>query len=342
MTQKPHPMERFENINLKQYNTFGISALADEMYNCYDEEEVHEALKRTAGRRRYVIGGGSNILLLGDFHGAIIRPLIGGVEIRLSDSDYTYVTAGAGVEWDDFVRWAIENGLYGVENLSGIPGHVGACPVQNIGAYGVEAKDVILNVEGVWTDRPGMFDLDAKECAFGYRDSIFKHEMRGRGVITHVTFRLSNKPDFKLDYGAIRQQMESERAEVTAANIRAAVKKIRDSKLPDPKVQGNAGSFFKNPEVDKSAADAIRAEHPDMPSYSTPSGLVKIPAGWLIERSGMKGQSLGSAAVHDRQALVIVNKGGATGADIMAMCDAVKSRVKEAFGIELTAEVNLV
>ncbi|MGN0011135.1 MAG: FAD-binding protein, partial [Marinilabiliaceae bacterium] len=145
-------MERFENINLKQYNTFGISALADEMYNCYDEEEVHEALKRTAGRRRYVIGGGSNILLLGDFHGAIIRPLIGGVEIRLSDSDYTYVTAGAGVEWDDFVRWAIENGLYGVENLSGIPGHVGACPVQNIGAYGVEAKDVILNVEGVWTD----------------------------------------------------------------------------------------------------------------------------------------------------------------------------------------------
>ncbi len=335
-------MEKFEKVDLRQYNTFGISAIADEMYDCYDEEEVHEALKRTHGKRRYVIGGGSNILLLSDFKGAIIRPLIGGVEVRLADSDHTYVSVGAGVEWDDFVRWTIENGLYGVENLSGIPGHVGASPVQNIGAYGVEAKDTIMSVEGVWADEPGMFDLSAKECRFGYRDSIFKHEMRGRGVITHVTFRLNNKPGFKLGYGAIRQQMEADGAELTAANIRAAIKKIRDSKLPDPKVQGNAGSFFKNPEVDRAKADAIRAEHPDMPHFDTPSGKVKIPAGWLIEKSGMKGKSLGPAAVHDRQALVIVNKGGATGRDIMAMCEAVKSRVKEAFGIELTAEVNMV
>lgn len=335
-------MERFENIELKPFNTFGIAAKADEMYDCYDEEEVHEAVKRTAGRRRYVIGGGSNILLTGDFHGAIIRPLIGGVEVRLRDREHTYVSVGAGVVWDDFVRWTVENGLYGIENLSGIPGHVGASPVQNIGAYGVEAKDVILNVEGVWTDQAGMFDLDAAECAFGYRDSVFKHSMRDRGIITHVTFRLNNEPDFKLDYGAIRQQMEADKADITAANIRATIMKIRDSKLPDPKVQGNAGSFFKNPEVEPTVASAIKASYPEMPSYPTPSGKVKIPAGWLIEKSGMKGQSLGPAAVHDRQALVLVNKGGATGADIIAMCEAVRARVKETFGIELTAEVNFV
>lgn len=335
-------MERFENIDLKPYNTFGISAKADEMYDCYDEEEVHEAVKRTEGKRRYVVGGGSNILLTGDFHGAIIRPLIGGVEVRLSDREHTYVSVGAGVVWDDFVRWAVENGLYGVENLSGIPGHVGACPVQNIGAYGVEAKDVILNVEGVWADKPGMFDLDAGECAFGYRDSVFKHAMRGRGVITHVTFRLNNTPAYKLDYGAIRQQMEADGLDVTAANVRTAIMRIRDSKLPDPKAQGNAGSFFKNPEVEPSVADEIRADWPDMPTFATATGKVKIPAGWLIEKSGMKGQSLGPAAVHDKQALVIVNKGGATGDDIIAMCEAVKSRVRETFGIELTAEVNFV
>lgn len=335
-------MERFDNIDLKPFNTFGISVKADEMYDCYDEEEVHEAMKRTAGKRRYVIGGGSNILLTGDFHGAIIRPLIGGVEVRLSDRAHTYVSVGAGVVWDDFVRWSVENGLYGIENLSGIPGHVGASPVQNIGAYGVEAKDVILNVEGVWADKAGMFDLDAKECAFGYRDSIFKHEMRDRGVITHVTFRLNNAPSYKLDYGVIRQQMEADGADITAASIRDAIIKIRDSKLPDPKVLGNAGSFFKNPEVAPEVADEIRASYPEMPSYALPTGKVKIPAGWLIEKSGMKGRSLGPAAVHDKQALVIVNKGGATGNDIIAMCEAVNDHVKETFGIELTAEVNFV
>lgn len=335
-------MERFENIDLQPFNTFGIAARADEMISCYDEEEVHEALKRTAGKPRYVVGGGSNILLTGDYHGAIIRPLIGGVDIRLSDREHTYVRVGAGVVWDDFVRWAVENGLYGVENLSGIPGHVGASPVQNIGAYGVEAKDVILSVEGVWADKPGMFDLCAADCRFGYRDSVFKHEMRGKGVITHVTFRLRNEPDFKLDYGAIRQQMEADGADLTAASIRRAVMEIRNSKLPDPKVQGNAGSFFKNPEVDPAVADAIKASHPDMPSYPAPGGKVKIPAGWLIEKSGMKGQRLGRAAVHDRQALVLVNTGGATGEDILAMCEAVRSRVRETFGVELTPEVNLV
>lgn len=335
-------MERFESVDLKPYNTFGIAVKADEVYDCYDEEEVHEAMKRTAGKQRYVLGGGSNTLFRSDFHGAIIRPLIGEVNIRLTDSDYTYISVGAGVVWDDLVRWTIENGYYGLENLSGIPGHVGASPVQNIGAYGVEAKDTIFSVEGVWADQPGMFDLGAKECRFGYRDSIFKHDMKGKGVITHVTFRLRNTPDFKLDYGAIRQQMEADGSELTAANIRRAILEIRNSKLPDPKVQGNAGSFFKNPEVEPTVAEAIKAEYPSMPSFALPSGLVKIPAGWLIEQSGMKGVSLGNAAVHDKQALVIVNKGGATGDEIIAMCEAVRAKVREKFGIELTPEVNFV
>ncbi len=335
-------MEILEKVDLKPYNTFGIAATADEMYDCYDEMDVHEATKLTMDKPRYVLSGGSNTLFLGDYHGAIIRPLIGGVDIKLSDFNDTFVRVGAGVVWDDFVRWSIENGLYGIENLSGIPGLVGASPVQNIGAYGVEAKDAIFSVEGVWADEPGMFDLSAKECKFGYRDSIFKHELKGRGVITHVTFRLKNKPDYKLGYGAISQKIAERGAEPTAALIREVVKEIRDSKLPNPAVMGNAGSFFKNPEVSAEVAEAIRKEFPTMPSYDLPSGLVKIPAGWLIEQSGMKGASIGPAAVHDKQALVIVNKGGATGADIVAMSDAVRGKVKEKFGIDITPEVNFV
>lgn len=335
-------MERFENVDLTTLNTFGIKASAAEMYDCFSEEEVHDALKKTAGKRRYVLGGGSNVLFLSDFEGAIIRPLIGEVEEKLRDFTHTYVRVGAGVVWDDFVRWCVEHNLYGAENLSGIPGHVGAAPVQNIGAYGVEVKDVIMSVEGVWADQPGMFDLSNEECRFGYRDSIFKHEMRGRGVITHVTFRLSNTPEYKLDYGTIRQQLEAMGTEPSAKSIREAVIAIRDSKLPDPAKEGNAGSFFKNPEVEPHVAEALKALNNEMPTYPTASGLVKIPAGWLIEHCGMKGYVMGPAAVHNRQALVLVNKGGATGADIVALCEAVRAQVKETFGIELTPEVNFV
>lgn len=334
-------MEKREAVSLRPYNTFGIDATAAVMYDCHDEAELRAAIEASAGGRRYVLGGGSNVLFIGDFDGAVIRPLVGGIDTVKEDGDSVLVRAGAGVAWDDFVAWCVARGLYGAENLSGVPGSVGAAPVQNIGAYGVEAKDVIDSVEGLRMDTAAAFGMTAAECAFGYRDSIFKRSLRGLCIITAVTFRLSRKPAYNLGYGALSETV-SGLGGPSLANVRRAVISIRDSKLPDPKVTGNAGSFFKNPEVDGSVANALKLKYPDMPSFQLPDGRVKIPAGWLIERSGWKGRSLGRAAVHSRQALVLVNLGGATGADIVALCDAVRADVLSRFGLDLSPEVNFV
>lgn len=334
-------MQKHNHISLKPYNTFGISARAESLYDCSTTSDVQEAIAQTKSVRRYVLGGGSNVLFTSDFNGAIIRPLVCGLQIiDRTDGEYL-VRVGAGVEWDRFVQWSIDSKLYGAENLSGIPGNVGAAPVQNIGAYGAEAKDIIHRVDGILMSDGSHFGLTNAECRFGYRDSIFKQEMRGKAIITHVTFRLRDEPQLKLEYGALRQALEG-KTEVTAADVRAAIIATRDSKLPDPKVLGNAGSFFKNPEVSAEIAQRIRDEHPDIPSYPAAEGRVKVPAGWLIERSGWKGKALGPAAVHDRQALVLVNRGGATGADIVALCEAVRADVNKKFGILLTPEVNFV
>lgn len=335
-------MERRNNISLKPYNTFGITAQAKALFECATAADVHEAYEASRDEKILVLGGGSNVLFTSDFDGHIIRPTIGGVQIIKRDGGDFHVRVGAGVEWDYFVSWAVSVGLHGVENLSGIPGNVGASPVQNIGAYGVEAKDVIYRVEGLNMATGRSFSLSGDECQFGYRESIFKKEWRGRAIITHVTFNLKDQPNFQLDYGALRTAVE-ELGAPSAANIRSAVLKIRNCKLPDPKVMGNAGSFFKNPEVESSLANGLLTKFPNMPHFANAqTGLVKIPAGWLIEQSGWKGRSLGPAAVHDKQALVLVNKGGATGQDIIKLCQAVQTSVKEQFGITLTPEVNFV
>lgn len=287
-----------------------------------------------------MIGGGSNLLFMGDFNGTVIHSTISTIEVLGSTGDNVHVKVGAGVVWDDFVAWCTVNGLWGVENLSAIPGEVGAAAVQNIGAYGVEAKDVIDTVQTICLEDGSERDFSNAECKYAYRQSIFKNELKGQYAVAYVIFKLSRKPQPKLGYGALGQEVER-LGGPTLNNIRQAVISIRDSKLPDPKVLGNAGSFFMNPVVTEQEFDIIRNNHPDVPSYPAPGGI-KVPAGWLIEKCGWKGRSLGPAAVYDKQALVLVNKGGATGADIKHLADAIIADVKQKFGITLSTEVNYI
>ena len=248
---------------------------------------------------------------------------------------------GAGVEWDDLVAWAVERELWGIENLSLIPGKAGAAPVQNIGAYGVEAKDVIRNVEMYFVEGKNFVTLAAEHCAFGYRESVFKHTLKGRVVITAIEIELSKVANPRLGYGDVIREVEA-RGGATLANIRDAICSIRRSKLPDTAVLGNAGSFFKNPIVDGDVAERLRVEYPEMPSYpAQEEGKVKLAAGWLIDKAGLKGYKEGNVGVHERQALVLVNLGGATGGEVIAFADKVVERVKEKFDIEISPEVNI-
>lgn len=287
-----------------------------------------------------MIGGGSNLLFMGDFNGTVIHSTISTIEVLGHTGDNVHVKVGSGVVWDDFVAWCTVNGLWGVENLSAIPGEVGAAAVQNIGAYGVEAKDVIDTVQTICLEDGSERDFSNADCKYAYRQSIFKNELKGQYAVAYVIFKLSRKPQPKLGYGALGQEVER-LGGPTLNNIRQAVISIRDSKLPDPKILGNAGSFFMNPVVTGQEFDIIRNNHPDVPSYPAPGGI-KVPAGWLIEKCGWKGRSLGPAAVYDKQALVLVNKGGATGADIKHLADAIIADVKQKFGITLSTEVNYI
>lgn len=287
-----------------------------------------------------MIGGGSNLLFMGDFNGTVIHSTISTIEVLGHTGDNVHVKVGSGVVWDDFVAWCTVNGLWGVENLSAIPGEVGAAAVQNIGAYGVEAKDVIDTVQTICLEDGSERDFSNAECKYAYRQSIFKNELKGQYAVAYVIFKLSRKPQPKLGYGALGQEVER-LGGPTLNNIRQAVISIRDSKLPDPKILGNAGSFFMNPVVTEQEFYIIRNNHPDVPSYPAPGGI-KVPAGWLIEKCGWKGRSLGPAAVYDKQALVLVNKGGATGADIKHLADAIIADVKQKFGITLSTEVNYI
>lgn len=287
-----------------------------------------------------MIGGGSNLLFMGDFNGTVIHSTISTIEVLDSTGDNVHVKVGAGVVWDDFVAWCTVNGLWGVENLSAIPGEVGAAAVQNIGAYGVEAKDVIDTVQTICLEDGSERDFSNSECRYGYRQSIFKNELKGQYAVAYVIYALSKMPQPKLGYGALEQEVER-LGGPTLTNIRQAVISIRNSKLPDPKVLGNAGSFFMNPVVTEQEFNKIRNNYPDVPSYPAPGGI-KVPAGWLIEKSGWKGRSLGPAAVYDKQALVLVNKGGATGADIKKLADTIIEDVRQKFGIILSTEVNYI
>lgn len=333
---------------LLRYNTFGLSVRASRFieYGSVDDLQQVVRMMREEHPEPPVlhIGGGSNLLFLSDFDGTVLHSAIAGIECRRADAGVS-LRVGASVVWDDFVAYCVEQGFHGVENLSLIPGEVGAAAVQNIGAYGVEAKDVIVSVEAVdlQTGEPRTFDVE--ECGYGYRESVFKGALRGRYAVTYVCFRLSEHFVPRLDYGGIREALRAEGIRpdaATAEDLRRVVIAIRQAKLPDPKVEGNAGSFFKNPVVDRALYGRIKAGWPDVPCYEVDAQHVKIPAGWLIERCGWKGRSLGRAAVHDRQALVLVNKGGATGRELLGLCEAIRDDVHRRFGIMLSPEVNII
>ena len=334
-------MKIVNHCSLLQHNTFGIEVYSDVLMEFCDEAELHECLRLAGEKPLLMIGAGSNLLFLNDFHGVVLHSAISGIEILQDDGDSVLVKVGSGVVWDDFVAYSVSHGLWGAENLTAVPGEVGACAVQNIGAYGAEAKDIIDSVRAVSVSDGTVRVFSNSECRYGYRDSIFKNGLKGKYVVTYVCFRLSRKASPNLGYGGLKESVGN-LGGASLENIREAVRLIRDSKLPDPKVTGNAGSFFMNPVVPESVYLKILKEYPDVPSYPAGEGLRKIPAGWLIERCGWKGRNLGPAAVHDRQALVLVNRGGATGADIRALADAVIDSVNLQFGIELRTEVNYI
>ena len=286
------------------------------------------------------IGGGSNLLFTGNYEGVILHSRIGGIEVTAENEEKVLVRIGAGVVWDDFVDYCTERGWYGTENLSLIPGEVGAAAVQNIGAYGVEVKDLISSVETV-NIQGTKYVYQVDECNYSYRNSIFKNPEMKQVFVTYVCFSLSKKEHYTLDYGTIRQELEKY-PKVDLKTLRRVIIDIRESKLPDPKLLGNAGSFFMNPVVSREVFEALKEEYPQMPFYEMGTDRIKIPAGWMIDQCGWKGKALGPAAVHDKQALVLVNRGGATGADIVALSDAVRASVREKFGIDIHPEVNFI
>ncbi len=334
----------FENHQLKPYNTFNIEAKAKYFFEFTEVEDLKilmQSKPALSEEKLLVIGEGSNILFMDDFDGLVINPNIPGIYTVDEDSQDIWLEAGAGESWDEFVDYCVRAGFGGVENLSSIPGKVGAAPVQNIGAYGMEAADVIHKVKGFDMARREMLEFTNKECGFGYRDSIFKRDMGGSFVITSVVFKLDKFPVFKLGYSDLEAKV-NELGGVSVRNVKKAVDEIRSSKLPDVKKLGSAGSFFKNPVVDASVAQEIVGEYGKAPVYPAGEGKVKIAAGWLVENAGWKGFRNGDAGVHDRQALVLVNYGKATGKQIYDLSEKIKQSVLDKFGVSLEREVNCV
>jgi UDP-N-acetylmuramate dehydrogenase len=332
-----------QNISLLPYNTFGIAAHAACFTEAFSVAELQSALQ-SGIQPVLILGGGSNLLLTKDVPGLVIKNAIGGISLVGTEANTVLVKVGGGVVWHDFVCWAVEKGYGGVENLSLIPGTVGAAPVQNIGAYGVELKDVFVELEAVElsSGRIQVFDRDI--CRFGYRDSIFKKENKGKYGITSVTFALTRQEHYQLNisYGDIQKTLEKEGiAHPSIADVSRAIIQIRSSKLPDPAKIGNCGSFFKNPETSRAILDNIRKSHPNVVSYDLPDGRVKIPAGWLIEQCGWKGKRVGNTGCYEKQALVLVNYGGATGEEVSNLAYAIIESVEKTFGIRLEPEVNI-
>jgi UDP-N-acetylmuramate dehydrogenase len=332
-----------KNISLKPYNTFGIDYKADCIVRVQTEMEAIALFRGEIFCKKplLIIGGGSNILFTGDFKGTIILPDFRRIRVEKPEGNDVIVSSGAGVLWDKLVEWAVNKGFGGLENLSLIPGRVGAVPVQNIGAYGAEVKDVIVKVKVISVIDGSVKIFTNEECRFGYRTSIFKGNEKGRYLITRVWFRLSVNPVFNLNYGSINEEV-IKLGGTTLKNLREAVIRIRRSKLPDPEITGNAGSFFKNPVVGLHRAEELKKRFPGLPCYDDPSVGIKLAAGWLIEQCGWKGKRVGNAAVHEKQALVIVNAGGASGKEIFELSEKIRESVLEKFGIELEREVEVI
>lgn len=332
------------HFDLSEHNTFGIHASCKRFVEIDTAEEAAAFFPSLHGADMplFIIGGGSNLLLTADFNGTVVRSAIKGISAEERDGE-VWLRCGSGETWDDVVALCVQRGWYGAENLSLIPGDVGASAVQNIGAYGTEVKDIVERIEAVDVGTGQMVEIAASECQYGYRDSRFKHEWHQRFFITAVTYRLSLSFEPRLDYGNIREMLAQRGIiQPTAAQLRQVIIDIRNAKLPDTKVEGNAGSFFVNPVVSREKYEQLAAEYPGMPHYTTDDGHEKIPAGWLIEQCGWKGRTLGRAGVHHRQALVLVNKGGATGEEVLRLCETVKADVRSKFGIEIHSEVNII
>ena len=336
-------MEITENISLKSMNTFGIDVKARYFVNCKTIGEIEEFLyrKEFSELPLLILGGGSNILFRGDFGGVVLKPDLQGIEVTGEDENFVRIRAMAGENWDGFVQFAVDHGLGGVENLSGIPGNVGSCPIQNIGAYGAEARDTIERVEWLNVKDFSRSELPGPQCAFGYRDSIFKRELNSKAIILSVTFQLRKNPVFVTSYGNIKEAL-SHYPEISLRTIREAILDIRKRKLPDPAEIGNAGSFFKNPVIGANRLGALLADYPHMPHFLQKHGEAKIPAAWLIEQCGWKGFRTGDAGVHKNQPLVLVNYGNANGNEILSLARDIQESVKDKFGVEIEPEVNLV
>ena len=338
-------MQVHQNYPLRKFNTFGINVFSKLFSSFSSVEELTELLKICPQEAQLILGGGSNILFTKNFEGFILKNEIPGIDIMHTDDEFVFVRAGAGVSWHSFVTFCVNNNLGGVENLSLIPGNVGASPMQNIGAYGVEIRDVFYELEALHLQEKFIQKFNAADCHFGYRDSVFKNKYKNQFAILNVTYRLKKSPDYNISYGAIKEELEKMKVDnVTIKSISDAVISIRTSKLPDPAMTGNAGSFFKNPLVGKKEVDDITASFGDltMPVYKIDENNYKIPAGWLIENCGWKGYRKGDAGCYSKQALVLVNYGNATGKEIYDLSEAIKISVEERFGISLEREVNII
>ena len=336
-------MKIFRDYSLLPHNTFGMDVKASVFIEYASVDELKEVLSLYVKDNQWLhIGKGSNLLFTGDFSGIILHSAIKGYEVIHEDTNEVVVRVGAGEVWDDFVAMTVENEWYGAENLSLIPGEVGASAVQNIGAYGVEAKDLIVGVEAIEVSTGKESIFKNEECGYAYRESVFKSSLKYQYLVTHVSYRLKKTPCYHLDYGNIRLELEKQKARLTLANVRQAIISIREAKLPDSKLQGNAGSFFMNPVISRKHFEALLVDYPLMPHYEVDAESIKIPAAWMIDQCGWKGKRLGRAGVHDKQALVLVNLGGAVGAEVIALSEAIQKSVYEKFGINILPEVNFI
>lgn len=341
-------MEILENSSLKAYNSFGIDASARFLASFEDTESLEEllyAVKQSPLNRQstLVLGGGSNVLFTGNWDGWVLKNNIKGIEEKHEDAEYVYIKAGAGENWHQFTQYCISKGWAGLENLSLIPGNVGASPMQNIGAYGVELQDVFWDLEAYHKEEKILQTFTASDCAFGYRESVFKNRYRDQFIIVSVTFRLRKHPIFHTHYGAIQQELERMGVQqISIQQVAQAVMNIRRSKLPDPAIIGNAGSFFKNPLVSKEKFETLQNSYPEIVGYAVGADHVKLAAGWLIESCGWKGFRSGDAGCHEKQALVLVNFGKASGTEIYALSQEILDSVQFKFGVQLEREVNII
>jgi UDP-N-acetylmuramate dehydrogenase len=338
-------MELLMNFPLKSLNTFNINVDGKYFTGVASVEEIREVIAhvKAHGLPLLVLGGGSNLLFTQSYPGLVMKINLMGMAIEGETGEDVVVKAGSGETWDDFVGFSVSRGYWGLENLSLIPGSVGASPVQNIGAYGVEMKDRFISLEFYDFESGEILEFEEKDCHFGYRDSIFKNELKGKGVVLSVSFRLSKTPVYETGYGSVADELESMGVkDITPAALRTAVINIRRSKLPDPTIIGNAGSFFKNPTIDAEQHKELAARFPGLVSFPQPGNRFKLAAGWLIDQCGWKGYRNRDAGVHDRQALVLVNHGKATGKELFELSEKIRGSVNKTFGVDLEREVNVI